>query len=433
MRPSNWYLTGFLIPVDAPEEQAADADGDDDFDDVPESEGPGEESVDDRVAAKKAYFPSSMGLSTLVAQAATSLTVRVRWGDYALAEHLPAATGEDEPERKPVPVWQRTPREHALPIALGSRPGVLTTHVLPDTGGLEVHTLEREIPAAAAAGGIPAGSRSVSVFLVNRRAPDADQPDRAYAFQPELEIVCEAPFVPRPDLRGASAEEWDELVADLHYADTPEYATGHGVAADWEVLDGDCRVLRTRWIPRAEVEKTVTAKIDGVELRMSVLGALADGAAARELLTPLVTRYREWIAEQQATAAALAGQRRETAQELLRVAGLAADRIERGIDVLATDEDALDAFRVANRAVAAALERRLKPDDEPSWRAFQLAFILLNLAGIADPRDPHRETVDLLFFPTGGGKTEAYLGLVGVHDRAAAAADPAWRRRASAW
>ena len=50
---------------------------------------------------------------------------------------------------------------------------------------------------------------------------------------------------------------------------------------------------------------------------------------------------------------------------------------------------------------------------QPAWRAFQLAFILLSLPGIANPTDTQagREVVDLLFFPTGGGKTEAYLGL----------------------
>ena len=49
--------------------------------------------------------------------------------------------------------------------------------------------------------------------------------------------------------------------------------------------------------------------------------------------------------------------------------------------------------------------------EPPRWRAFQLAFLLLNLSGLADPANPEREFVDLLFFPTGGGKTEAYLGL----------------------
>ncbi len=78
--------------------------------------------------------------------------------------------------------------------------------------------------------------------------------------------------------------------------------------------------------------------------------------------------------------------------------------------MLSKEEDALDAFRVANRAVARALKKRLGIE-APRWRVFQLAFLLLNLPGIADPHDPNRETVDLLFFPTGGGKTEAYLGL----------------------
>jgi hypothetical protein len=410
VRPSNWYLTGFLIPVDAPADQAADDDANDEFEDVPESEGPQEESTEERVAAKKAYFPSSIGLSTLVARDAATLSVVVRWGDYSFGEYTPDGERNGDGDGKPIVVWQRTPREQPLEVQLGTEPGVLVTKPIPDSAGLELHVLEREVSAGAVTGGIPAGTKSVSVFLVNRRTPDEEQPDRAYVFQPEIEVGCATRFVPRPDLRGAGTDDWDEQVADLHYADTPEYATGHGIAADWERSEGACRLLRTRWIPSAEVEKTVTPRMDGVELAMNALGSLADGPAAQAALTPLVAHYREWINEQRKTSATLSGGRRETADELLRIAGLAADRMERGVRVLAEDADALDAFRVANRAVAAALNKRLKIAD-PSWRPFQLAFILVNLPCLADPRDPHRETVDLLFFPTGGGKTEAYLGL----------------------
>ena len=147
---------------------------------------------------------------------------------------------------------------------------------------------------------------------------------------------------------------------------------------------------------------------------MQVLGALADGSAVEAALTPLVTGYRSWLEDQHAGLSGLAGERREAAEQLVRIAGIAASRMERGIRVLVDDADAFDAFRTANRAVAAALSRRLAREGgsgTPRWRAFQLAFILLNLPGIADPADPEREFVDLLFFPTGGGKTEAYLGL----------------------
>ena len=126
---------------------------------------------------------------------------------------------------------------------------------------------------------MPAGTRSLSCFLVNRRTPDEAQPDRAYAFQAEIEVRTDEGFVPRPDLRGAHAGEWDDRIADLHYADTPEYATGHGVSAEWDLVDDECRSIRTAWIGTAEVEKTVTANVPGVELSMDALGRLEDGTA----------------------------------------------------------------------------------------------------------------------------------------------------------
>ena len=403
-RPSNWYLTGFLIPSGTPPEQSADGDEDDDFNNA-ETAGLGEESAEDRRAAKKGFFPSSMGLSFLVSEKARAVSVRVRWGDYAPDE----TAGKDG---KPLAVWRREPRESVVEVALRGRAEPVVRDV-PGSGGLQLLVAERAVVFGDLREHIPSGTRSVSVFLVNHRKPHADEPDRHYVFQPELEVSGEEPFVARPDLRGAFAEEWDEQVADLHYADTPAYATGHAVSAEWELTDGACRLLRTAWIPSAEVEKTETVAIEDVELSMDALGRLADGAEAEAALRALAVRYRGWIAARQAEAAGLSGRRGETATELLRLAGIAADRIERGIAVLAADADALDAFRVANRAVARALGRRLKDQlkEAPSWRAFQLAFILLNVPGLADPRDPHRETVDLLFFPTGGGKTEAYLGL----------------------
>jgi hypothetical protein len=406
VRPSNWYLTGFLIPSGTSPEKSGDPDEDDDMGgEIPESAGLAEESNEERKAARKGFFPSSMGLSFLVPTETHALTVTVRWGEYEQME----ITGE---EGKPVPVWQRHPRQATVSVAFtgASDPA---PHDVPGFAGLQLHVVERQISAADLEEQIPQGTRSVSIFLVNHRTPigpEQGEPDLAYVFQPELEVRSDRPFVPRPDLRGVRSAEWDEQVADLHYADTPEYATGHGVSAEWEVVNGACHLLRTAWIPSAEVEKTATVDVPGVQLSMNELGMLADGAAAETALRPLVAQYRSWVEAQRAGIATLQARRRETATELLRFAGLAADRIDRGIDVLAQDADALDGFRVANRAVARALRKRLEIET-PCWRAFQLAFILLNLPGLADPRDPNRETVDLLFFPTGGGKTEAYLGL----------------------
>ena len=203
-RPSNWYLTGFLIPSGTRPEKSADVDEDDDMgSEIPESAGLAEESNEDRKAAKKGFFPSSMGLSFLVRPAARALTVTVRWGDYALSE-LEVADGA------PVSTWLRTPREEVVQVEIGDPAGDPFVRDVPRSTGLQLHFVVREVASANLEDQLPAGTRSVSVFLVNHRTPDEDQPDRDYVFQPELEATCDGPFLPRPDLRGASAEDWDD-------------------------------------------------------------------------------------------------------------------------------------------------------------------------------------------------------------------------------
>ena len=461
-RPSNWYLTGFLVPRGAPVEQRGDADVDDEPE-VAERAGLGDDSTEDRRAAKKGFFPSSMGLSFLVSEGGDALEVLVRWGDYRRVEaggddpnldraeqDGEAGAGRDQRETPADPRagesasgdgaggkgrddeqtgtgldgtgqsqvrswWQRTPREVSVRVALPATTGEPRPHPVPNSDGLTLHAVARPVDAANFAGRIAPGTRSVSLFLVNDRIASSDRErDEAFAFQAEIEVRSTIPFVPRPDPREVSGDDWDERVADLHYAHSPEFAAGHGVSADWELVDGACRVLRTTWTPSAEVEKTETFDPPGAVLDMQALGDLAGGSAAEAALSPLVAGYRTWLDDQHAGLGGMTGQRREVAEQLVRLAGIAADRMERGIRVLATNSDALDAFRTANRAVAAALWRRLAREGSasaPRWRAFQLAFILLNLPGIAEPANPEREFVDLLFFPTGGGKTEAYLGL----------------------
>ena len=258
------------------------------------------------------------------------------------------------------------------------------------------------------------------MFVVNRRKPieDRDVQDAAFTFQVEMSVRADRPLVSRPNPHDLGSEDWDERLSDLHYRDVAEYATGHNISSSAELSDGKCNHVRTEWMPQATVERTEPEAIERVEFGMEALGSVTDADAAKHLLNPLVSQYREWIESQTSLAQPFTGRRREVADELVSRASRVATRIEAGINML-DEHNVLEAFRIANRAMAAsgrrrrALEQGVTPNKvpAPAWRPFQLAYLLMNLRGIADPTHVEREFVDLLFFPTGGGKTEAYLGL----------------------
>ncbi len=430
MAPSRWYLTGFLVPTGASDAQRAQ-DAEEELDEGAEpAQGGDDAGTPERGSGKRVFLPSSMGLSVLADATARHLRVQLSWGDYAPeeADAGDTAAGDEEPDsgdavagpaqRRFAP-WRRRPGANTVDIDLASiQSGTRTRFDMPESGGLELVCLVRPIKVRGAEGDLD--DRAISLFVVNRRpaAKDDDVQDTAFAFQVGMAVEADRPFVPRHDPRGIDRDDWDDRLADLHYRDAVEYAVGHNVSARAETTDGDCRRLHAEWMPQAAVERVEPSPVADVEFGMEALGALSDGADARHMLNPLVGAYRAWIEDQRKHAQAFSGGRREVADQLVSQAAVAADRIQAGIDLL-DDPDLLDAFRIANRAMAAAARRRraqeegIAPEavDPPAWRPFQLAYILMNLRGIAEPIHVEREIVDLLFFPTGGGKTEAYLGL----------------------
>ena len=142
-----------------------------------------------------------------------------------------------------------------------------------------------------------------------------------------------------------------------------------------------------------------------------------------EGLEDLCGQYEQWITETSQQVPDLARALQVTAERHLDRCREALQRMRAGIGLLATDSDAWEAFRLANKAMLmqrarsdwlAAADTTSPPDldGDHRWRPFQIAFILLCLEGIANPHSQDRELTDLLWFPTGGGKTEAYLGLL---------------------
>lgn len=410
--PSRWYLTGFLVPTDADEEQRFDPNSDDEVDQAPAVAGIDENENPEKSAARRSYLPSSLGLSVLIPKETRELQAIVRFGEYLRVE-------QEEGAKQGSPVqWRRNPHEEIVSVALGSKVPAQGVVEVPGSRGVEIVWSLRGVPDSDVDSGLPKGTRSLSVFVVNRRKASPDEiRDEGFIFQVELEVQNETSFVARPNLRSLESDDWDERVADLQYRDSFEFSVGHSVATESVVEAGQCKTVRTCHLPVAEVEKVAPSKIDGVTLNMETLAFLRDGDDALEQLGGFASSYRDWIAKQAAGLSGLAPRRMETAQELLHRAALAAGRIQAGIELLA-DPKCLEAFRIANKAMAAQGRRRLalqlgKSPEEitPAWRPFQLAFILMNLKGIAEPASHDRELVDLLFFPTGGGKTEAYLGL----------------------
>jgi len=459
-RPSRWYLAGFIAPsedpfaLDAADDETTDPSAQEELDpetDTPDPAGAGGAAGDDQTPdapnTSRRFLPSSIGLTVLLNPAVTEIEARITWGDYRTEPPLPenVLVGEAGPEeigedgkakRKKLPTveWVRLPRARAVKIKLTGE-GRGASIVVPESaaeqrrgGGLMLDSHSR-IFEYTTQEGARERVRALTVFLVNRRAmvPQSRYADVSYAFQARLELACHSGFRPRRDMSGMKTKDGDLQLADLHYRDIREWAVGRNAAAGWSATEGSSDDVQHVWtdpLPLAEVERvapnedaTLTSQ---VTFGMEALAerATANGSDLKNALSKLPELYETWIKLERAKATGLTAQRRATADRLIADMEAALDRIVAGIDLVGTNDLARTAFRFMNEAISKAARRRSAgPNGDPAkqpnpeWRPFQLAFILLNLSGLVDKTHQDREKADLLFFPTGGGKTEAYLGL----------------------
>ncbi len=255
----------------------------------------------------------------------------------------------------------------------------------------------------------------------------------------------------------------------LIYRDYINYGEGYNTSVTWGKENG-LNYIATDFLPSQETPDVgvVPSKIEGNKvvnrieddqvLSMRYLSTLTIGGVQDNHvlngLTQFVDAYggeNGWIEEKSQKLQANPENLPEKAFELLKRQLEACKRdylrLKRNIELLRHDNKAMAAFRTMNTAMFMQLHHSIKTkisqpfvtndeaegyyktvvlEQDYKWRSFQLGFILLNIDAFVRPDAddntvddvfksgwPERnEIADLVWFPTGGGKTEAYLGII---------------------
>ncbi|WP_202619352.1 hypothetical protein [Ornithinimicrobium cavernae] len=250
---------------------------------------------------------------------------------------------------------------------------------------------------------------------------------------------------PYPEVVRSDSDDEEESIA-LLYRHQRTFAIGHGCAAKWDEVQGAEDDIPTvpsvsaDVLPAYEVtsltpdvyEEHADGSRTSVSVSMKELAAAsAEGDAQVEKVLGL---YGKWIDDRAASIPDLPFRHQTAATRHVRLCREALERMKEGWYLIQNEPLTARAFRLANYAmlyqqIRSRLDKRkitkdsqgvyrpvgLHPTAEPGprdgrWRAFQIAFILASLPELVDSSHPRRKLVDLIFFPTGGGKTEAYLG-----------------------
>lgn len=269
---------------------------------------------------------------------------------------------------------------------------------------------------------------SITVILINE---GDEKKEEKYIFQPEISISSsdnKFKFVSSNNL-----EKSINPALDLLYRNKKSFGTGHGVAVDYsDISESGYGIIRTSYLPRYEVPNTnfeVPAVGNFDILSMFNLSDLSDVSKSDIIsaLNEFIDKYDEWIGQIAKRATNIEKSLQEAVKHNLENCNVAKDRMRDGLNLLINNKEGFKSFQLANKAMYIQRIQAIYKEKVDAtkgfeiyknfdknlcrWRGFQLAFLLMVIPSISDKKNKFRDIVDLIWIPTGGGKTEAYLGV----------------------
>jgi hypothetical protein len=404
-RPSLQYVVGMLFPAadEGSEQGNVDADQGDPKQVVMADVEQGDVEEDDSAnLLAEDWRPSSAAISFVTDSEAVICDFSA--GTYALVE-------DEGPQR-----WQRTGHEFR--------------NIELTRGGAQLRQIRAgDVPFEIGTRWRPYGSSNWLVTLHVRLRTRTTGDDRMdiplMLFQVDLSArPVERARILEYDVSRALDVDPEAAELRLRYRSRKVFAVGHGMSADWETDEnGSCVRIKLDPLPHfvvPAIEQTGADKLNNGAQRALDLDFLktidSEPAPVLQALGAFVDSFAGWVEEQRAQASRLGPE----AELLAGSSGVTESRMRQGIGLLADPESTAlrSAFALAMSAMMLQMRQasiaRGEVDQRPAWRPFQLGFLLVSLASTVDENHRDRSLVDLIWFPTGGGKTEAYLALAAV-------------------
>lgn len=415
--PLKYYVLGRLFPYET-EHEVLDT-LNDDLEDI-------QEAYDASISLSNAYCPSSMAVTVTIRDNVEKIHVKIGGAQYKPIEHKTtymkkikkdvndSELDEDEqyePKTLVDYTWQRVPFEFSETIEIGYKNGVMV-HAVKDMLELQVYVHKV----------FDNGARIVTFSLVNRNKNNKSAliNNTNSFFQPQMELRAadevSVPFIEKR-MNIEVSEDKEIKLFNMLYSHIGNYAVGHGCSVLWTQKDDGASAVRSTFLPEYELKQMRPAtKIKTPVFNMSyIVGSSKDEVC--DELGKFIDSYGRWISEQEAMKQKLHSDFHAVASQNLDYCRETRKRLMDSVEWLRKDDTVYEAFILANKAMLKQREQSLLKEKKPfdankvAWHPFQLAFILQEMPAIIDPTSEYRSKVDLLWFPTGGGKTEAYLGL----------------------